>query len=139
MPRLNPPAFSGTELGYAEITSNFVTAGVANTIYPVTGLSITVTVGLRPVYITAYVPGIFVGTGTADVSTQIWEDGTFVQTSTSTSSATANKTVPGNAAVRRAPSPGAHTYDVRVKSNIAAVLTLSCGVGFPAFIYVVER
>lgn len=139
MPRLKPPAFSGTELGYAELTANFgPTTGVANTIYTVTGLSITVVTGLRPVIIEAYIPSMFNAGATADTTTQIWEDGSVVQADAITGSATANKSVPGHAVVRRNPAAGSHTYDVRVKSNITGAITVTAGVGFPAWIQVRE-
>jgi len=129
---------AGVELGYAEITSNFTTGTAANTVYPVTGLSVTVTTGSKPVMVEAFLPAITALAGTMDVSCQLYEDGTVIQASSETSSATANKSVIGTPRVRRNPAAGSHTYDVRLKANIANGMIALANAAFPAFIQVKE-
>jgi hypothetical protein len=129
---------SGIELGYAEITSNFgPTAGGANTIYAITGLSTTVTVGSRPVRIEAFLPDAIPSVANATVTLLIYEDGSFVESNAVAGSATASKRTNPHTIVRRNPAAGSHTYDARIKSDIAATITVEAGVGFPAWIQVV--
>ena len=129
---------SGVELGYAEITSNFTSGGVANTIYAVTGLTTTVTVGSRPVRIDGLLQAVLPSASTTTVSALIYEDGSFVGGISSVGSATANKRLGMTPWLRRAPAAGSHTYDIRVKSDITATLTVESGVGFPSAIQVRE-
>lgn len=129
---------AGIELGYAEIVANFgPTAGVANTIYPVTGLSVAVQVGTRPIKVEAHIPSIIPSAVSPDISVQLYEDGAIVQASTQ-GGALQNKRYPMTLRSRRAPAQGQRTYDLRVKSSLAGTLLIEAGAAFPAFLSVTE-
>jgi hypothetical protein len=127
----------GAELGYSEITSNFSQVATANTFYDVTGLSSTVTIGTRPVLITAFFPVMLHSVTFGDITVAIYEDGTLVSAATATEP-TANRAFIGISNSRRAPSAGSHTYAIKVKTTIAGTITLQAASNFPAYVRVVE-
>lgn len=138
--RFQVPASSqqGVELGYAAITSNFTQVATSNTVYPVTGLSTTVTTGARPILVQAFIPALTHSVAASEVSIQVYEDGTLIVAATATASS-ASKGVILDAFVRRNPSVGSHTYDARIKSPTAGTLTALADALYPAFVTVVER
>lgn len=131
----------GAELasGYAEITSAFqVLPATANTIYDITGLSVTPTVGTRPVLIEAFIPQAWHAVANSDVNLLIYEDGAAVQNAVANSVSAALKAGFLRAAIRRNPAAGAHTYKASAKSTVAGNLTYNAGAAFPGFIRVTE-
>lgn len=131
-------------LGYAEITSNptVVTAvGAANRV-DVTGLTITVTVGSRPIMVMGSFGTAFNddasgrGGGIAIVET------TTVMSQSSGYSIAANALFPLTTYAvltgSRQPSAGAHTYKIMAWAVVSGNLTLVAATGQRAFIMAVE-
>lgn len=128
----------GAELGYAELTSNWTLAMTANQISNVTGLALTVTVSTRPINIEVFVPSALSSVISSDVSIQLYEDGNIIQASTITPSAN-NKGQTGYLVSRRIPTAGIHSYQVKIKSQGAATVTLLANAQYPTFIQAIER
>lgn len=137
MPRLKPPAFSGTELGYAEITANQTPANTANQIIAVTGLSVTVTTALRPVVVEVFVPDLLHSVAGTDLAIQLYEDGSVINAGTVRMDTVTTRVMP-RVISRRNPAAGSHTYDARVKAVNAGTITVEAGTVFPAWIQVRE-
>jgi hypothetical protein len=133
-----PTPSTASELGYAEITANFNPANTANQIIPITGLSVVVAVGARPIVVEGFAPTIQHTIAGADISLQLYEDGSIVQAATVRMD-TANTVVQPFIRSRRSPTPGNHTYDLRVKSTLAGTILLQANAGFPAHLHVIER
>lgn len=127
-----------TELGYAAITSDF--SGTATALTDIAGLSVTVTVGSRPILVkfqadaatttSAYTGGVYLN-----------EDGTDLGV---LAVIAYGGLVPTHGVRRLAPSSGSHTYKLRYKSATAGTVTIKAGPGNaaavngPAFLQVVE-
>lgn len=128
----------GTELGYAEITSNAtVTSGVGAA--DVAGLSVSVTVASRPIIIKVNGPGLSNDGNGATSGFQIKEGATTFggQTRLETESSASVK-FPVAREIRLAPSAGAHTYKVTIISVTAGTTTLYASATDPCFIQVLE-
>jgi hypothetical protein len=128
----------GTELQYAEIVANYAPVLAANQISAVPGLSIVVAVTTRPIRVLTQVQDIISSAATNDVTALLYEDGNPVNAQVNVSSATANKRTSFNVSARRNPAPGNHTYELRIKSLLAATLTLEASAISPAFIQAIS-
>lgn len=132
MPRFMPSARPASELGYAEISSNFTapsTAAVA-----VTGLSVaTVNPSDRPIAVEFECIGFGNTLGTATPASgaaavgvvsyiQLYEDATVLRTAFVTTQV-ANQSFPVRFRARKA-SPGSHTYSIQIGS-FSGTATLS--------------
>lgn len=133
-----PTSDSGQELGYAEITSNFTTS-TQSAATDVTGLTITVTVGARPIFVEFFTSQFFHSAASAAPSLRLLEDGAIVQVANS-SLPTAGGGPPSHMRVRRAPAAGSHTYKVQVFQGASPVgtITVQGGATAPAFIRAIE-
>jgi hypothetical protein len=131
-------AAGGIELGYAAITSD---ATRASTSYAdVSGLSVSVTVGTRPILVTFSCPDASNSTSVGGVAVAILEDGSIVgNVGNLNDSATFH--TPLFRAIRRAPSAGSHTYKAQLKTALVGTATLkadSGGTFGPTSIQVIE-
>jgi hypothetical protein len=130
----------GAELGYAEITSSFAQAAVANnTILDVPGLSTTVTVGSRPILVMAFISQLY-SSSVGQMNLRIYE-GTTMLTAAVAEVSTASRGDGVAAMVRLAPSAGSHTYKASILKSAGTTpsdLTAIAGGILPAFIRVVE-
>lgn len=124
---------SGRELGYAEITSNFVqvaTGGV--TANDITGLTLpSVVVGARPIDLSVFLPNVTSGTAATDIQVRIYEGATML-TLAAYYLPTINKGVPGIARVRLAPTVGVHSYKAAIWGTATTTLTILAGATAPA-------
>jgi hypothetical protein len=128
----------GIELGYAEITSNYVQTGAGNS--DVTGLSTTVTVGSRPIRIEFACSSIQNSSASPSglTSLAINEGSTILTTAAFGGLTTANVTVPVTRSVRLAPSAGSHTYKIVLGQVVAGNSTIAAAATSPAYIWVTE-
>jgi hypothetical protein len=126
-------AAGGVELGHARITSS--PAAATTTVTDITGLSVTVTVGMRPIVVEAYLPTVQQLTGTGSVAAALYEGATLLQLDQHT--LTVNQNSAFNPKVRLAPSAGSHTYKVRISTS-ANTASIFADALFPAYIQVVE-
>lgn len=130
---------AGIELGYAQITSSpsgITGVGAANRV-DVAGLTVTITVGARPIRLIAHAPlcsNSILGSGG---SVGIYESNTQI-TQASFTQAIAGQNQLCRAELRLAPSAGAHTYKVTAWAATSGTFTLAAGATFPAFLHVVE-
>jgi hypothetical protein len=127
----------GAELGYAEATAsqNFTTGTAADA----TGLTTTVTVGTRPIYIEGYVSDVTLNAVTFSAMA-IAEDGTIIGIAYFNHTVSAQGT-PLTIKRRRAPSAGSHTYKLQGFRGSSGTSTwnMDAGSAFaPGFIRVVE-
>ena len=130
---------SGRELGYAEITSSFTQVAAATTDYDITGLSVTVTVGTRPILLEAYLPTVAHTVANSTVILRVYEGATLLQVVTEATPATGGALSGARIArVRLAPSAGSHTYKAVIRTQTAGTITVTAGTTGPAFIRVVE-
>lgn len=123
----------GLELGYAQITSDFTTAAGP---VDAAGLSITVTVGARPIMLEFYSQGLSNSAAGGYGSATLVEGSTVLQRGGF--GGAANVTFPGTVRVRLAPSPGSHTYKVQLAAVIAGTAKLQATADGPAFIRAFE-
>lgn len=133
---LNYKAVAGAELGYAEITSG-TTSTTTNSFEDLTGLSVTVTVGARPIVIWAFFAAVSHSAAGGNITAKIFEGATGLQASSFTSTS-ANYQGPIAAQVRLAPSAGSHTYKLAWASNVAGTHTLTASSSQKTSIQVVE-
>jgi hypothetical protein len=119
-------ALSPSELGSAEITSDATRA--ATSYADVAGLSVTVTVGTRPIVIEFDCPNAYNSNANGGVGVAILEDGVVIATA-STLINSANAAVPLARSVRRAPSAGSHTYKIQLKTGFSGTATLKADSG----------
>lgn len=132
---------SGRELGYAEITSAITTitaSGAANRVDLSPALTVTVVVGVRPIFIEANIP--FAANSVADRGGGIAicdSSGTILQQSVG-HNAYADALFPLNAKARQAPAAGSHTYKVMAWRLVGGNFTLGSGGTAPAFLRVTE-
>lgn len=134
---------SGTELGYTEVT-NYSAVAVTSSLADCAGLSVTVTVGSRPIFVQAYIPATSLTFSAANARFEmaLLESSTILQLAdTPGKSASSGSAIVGGSvfcAVRLAPSAGSHTYKVQVKAFGTTAASYTSGATFPAFIRVVE-
>lgn len=127
------PGPLGVELGYAEITANHVQTGAGTS--DVTGLSVTVNVGARPIKIEFGCTSLANSSGSGLSSISIMEGATVL---TSATYGLTTNTVPIYRAVRLAPSAGSHTYKIALGQIITGNSTLGAAANSPAYIHVTE-
>lgn len=125
-----------TELGYAQITSDVTQTGFGSLDVP--GLSVTVTVGSRPVKVIFDAQGVTNtsanGVGTVD----IYEGASKLANVTVSNISVASLNVAAaHREHRMAPSSGSHTYKIRL-SSLVGNTTIKAAADSPAFIQVVE-
>ena len=130
---------SGTipgELGQASITSNFPGSSASPT--DVTGLTVTVTVGSRPIYIMVF--GAFVGLNAAgNVEFFLLEGASGVQAAQYSATAALGGIAPLWMLTRRAPTPGSYTYKVQYQIvGGTPTMTLNASSSQPCWIVVHE-
>ena len=122
----------GIELGYSQITANDTQTGVGN--HDVTGLSVTVTVGTRPIKV-IFDCGGGGNSGAGTTLITILEDNVQVAL---INLGVANVSTPTHREVRRAPSAGSHTYKINLNQFSAGNSTIAAAANSPAFIQVIE-
>lgn len=137
------PAGSGRELGYAEITANFTKAVAGSGQEDVTGLSINVTVGARPVYLHFWCAQISADTNPTVAIVLITDSGNTTKASSNVTVANPTTLAAGQLPVqvwRRVPdAPGSYTYKVRLNTNTGgAKPTIVAAATSPAFLRAVE-
>jgi len=122
-------------LGYAEITSNFVT-GTTGSEVDVTGLATTVTVptGGRRIKISVYLPA-FYSSNAVGCHVSIAEGATILSQS-NLDVATGNKDIPISVSYCAVPSAGSHTYKVTVRSEGATTMICKASARSIAYILV---
>lgn len=122
-------------LGYAQITSSFVSASTSDA--DVTGLSVAVTVptGGRRVKISVFVPYIQSGGGGTATEIAIKEGATTLSRTRANNPAGATNPI-NNPVYSAAVTAGAHTYKVALKNDSAVNATIGADATFPAFILV---
>ena len=130
----------GGELGYAEITSvvtGLTGVGAANRADLSPPLSVTVTVGTRPITVEAsFTSG---SSDTADRGGGIAiVEGTTILAQSQGHSSFANLGFPIKAKIRLEPSEGEHTYKVMGYALVGGTFTPLVGSSSPAFIQVIE-
>lgn len=126
----------GVELGYAEITTSFAGTTASTTDQDVTGLSVTVTVGSRPIEIIVSA-GRFSNDSTGGTSVKIKEGATTLGVMQNASGAGVN--VPCFRRIRLNPSAGSHTYKLTIACiGAAGTPTLVALATDPASISVCE-
>lgn len=106
----------GTELGYAEVSSNGTSSSQTAGNDAWTGLSITVTVGSRPIIVEAACSGALNDTGPNGGTFAIYEGATKVAATTFTSSASNEINGSLYCRARLTPSAGSHTYTVKINA-----------------------
>ena len=130
----------GLELGYAEVTttaaSTNLTAG--GDAWP--GMSITVTVGVRPIIVEVWCPVMTNNTLADGAQLNLYEGSTFLAASFVTKVNANNKGSVGYIRKRLSPSAGQHTYQAKINALVGgtanfAADTTSFG---PAFIRALE-
>lgn len=126
----------GNELGYAAITSS-VTNSSGTTIADVAGLTVTVTVGARPIVVKFRGSGLSNSANNGGSAVLIYEGATQL-TGGNTSDGTATVVDQANAEVRLAPTVGSHTYKIRIGSVFSGNTTLVASSTLPAYIQVIE-
>lgn len=107
------------ELGTASLTTDFVQTGVGNSL--VTGLSVTVTVGNRPVKV-SFSGELKHSTSGSSAAITIEEDGTQIAEAGFVARGT-NEACAIHRTVRRSPTAGTHTYRIRLYSNVSGDAT----------------
>lgn len=125
----------GVELGYAEITSSYTQTGAGTS--DVTGLSVTVTVGARPIVVSFNCQNVYNSAATGLTAIYIKESTTTLQSATVYGSTVAIQ-IPVAASVRLAPSAGSHTYKISVQQLITGNSIVSAATTGPTSIQVVE-
>lgn len=108
-------------LGYAQINSNFTSAGTAE--QAVTGLSTTVTVpaGGKRIKVTAYTGQLIASIDNSRIDLSIYEDSTRIGTSYGTvRSGVSGGSGPVSTVVVKVPTAGSHTYSVRVTVSVGS-------------------
>lgn len=126
-------AAGGVELGYAKITSTFTQTGVGSG--DVTGLSISVTVGTRPIIVEFGCDGLVNSSASGIAQVNIQEGATIL------SGATVSLTTVGQVICRRVrltPSAGSHTYKIALGQVTAGNSQIVCSATDPAYIQAIE-
>ena len=144
MPRIGSPvsAARGIELAYAEITA--AQTGITSTTgLDITGLSITPTIGNRPILVTAQLPSVAQAAGTATkyVLAFLLENGTIISRASERFSGAAGGTnvVSLIPRVRRSLAAGSTpTYKVQIAVESGATVDVNAAATYPSFIQAVE-
>lgn len=129
-------AAAGLSLGYAEITSNFTQTGAGNS--DVTGLSVTVTVGTRPIIVKFDAGGLSNSSASGLITLAIKEGSTILATAALGPGPAANCSFALSRDVRLSPSAGSHTYKINLGQIITGNSTIGASATNPASIHVVE-
>lgn len=126
----------GVELGYAEKTSTTISTTI-NTYEDIAGLSVTVTVGARPIIVEFGAPSWVHTAASALLLAQLLEGATVRGFCQQQSSGAAEGAFPY---IRRrlAPSVGAHTYKVAWGSTTVGTHTMGGHADYPAWLQVTE-
>lgn len=128
------PATGGVELASATSTSNYTQTGVGSS--DVTGLTVTVTTGVRSVEIYFSCSSIANSGATGVGTVQIQEDGTTIASITISPGTTNSQTA--SRLIRRAPSAGSHTYKIVLAQTVTGNTTISASGTNPSIISVKE-
>ena len=121
------------ELGYAEITADVTQTGSGN--QDVTGLSVTVEVGTRPIIVSVGAKLLSNSTSSGVATLSIKESTTTLATA---SVVLSTFSLPVFRSVRLAPSAGSHTYKINLAQLVSGNAVIGAGSTDPAFIQVVE-
>lgn len=134
-------ATSNQELGYAQITSSFTTANAWGTVADVTGLSVTVTVGTRPIKVIFDCEQLG-NSSTGGATLWLKQDSGAYDIMGQSIGLASGAGHPCHREVRFTPSAGSHTYQLgltRAFGQSAGNATITCASGAQAaFIQVVE-
>lgn len=122
------------ELGYAQITTT--PAAVGNAITDITGLSVTVTVGSRPIWIDFAAELQHTANGEAFIFLHLYEGSTGLQYALD-SFAISGRGSTLQKGIRLTPSAGTHTYKLRTQAEANGVQVYA-EPSHPAYIRVVE-
>lgn len=126
-------AFSGQyELGYAEITSSFTRTGAGSS--DITGLTVTVTVGSRPILVHVFAPQV-VNSAAGLAAIALYEGATLLNSAYGPQGAINGSLNPW---VRLSPSAGSHTYKATLVQVITGNTTITASATQPAFIQVLQ-
>jgi hypothetical protein len=140
---ITPPVFvGGRELGYAEITSNQASitgVGTANKVV-ITGLSVTVAVGSRPIKIIARTGNSLNTTADNGIGIAIVDTADTATLLAQGSGITpiANGAISLHVEARKNPAAGSKTYAVYAWAVVGGSATFAAGAQNPAFIQVLE-
>lgn len=121
------------ELGYAQITTTATQTGAGSG--DVSGLSVTVTVGSRPIVVEFGCDGLVNSSALGITQVNIQEGATIL------SAATVSLTTVGMVICRRVrltPSAGSHTYKIALGQVTAGNSQIVCSATDPAYIWVYE-
>lgn len=130
---------ANAELGYAERTTDFTTASL--TMADVTGLSVTVTVGTRPIVVEFFCSQVKHAVAGGLVAFQIVDEAAAIIMSGFHSSSAAGESDPVLLKRRLAPTAGTHTYKVQACTSgfgTAGTSTITGGTTNPSSIQVVQ-
>lgn len=125
------------ELGYAQIISNISTSSTA---YVDTGLSVTVTVGTRPLIVEAWCLGMWHSSANFLHRLRLYDAtaGVEIAYGDSRSIATSNSSSPRYVKARVTPPPGTRTYKVQYATVDAGTASMGATSTSPAFLRVTE-
>jgi hypothetical protein len=126
----------GVELGYAQRLTTFTTT--SDTAVDVTSLSLTVTVGARPIYLEFYGPACTNNANNCSVLIWLMEGSTQLQFS-SVTPYVASVTIPFHVGVRLNPSAGSHTYKVQTARLFGGTVSLIAAAGEPVYFRAIEQ
>jgi hypothetical protein len=122
------------ELATAHLSTNFATTSLS--LVDVTGMSVTVTAGTRPLNITVSMLGQN-GTAATQSELNLLEDGVIVGGSIFSPAANGNW-VPVSFTIRRNPAAGSHVYKLQAKVDAASTATFFGGTTYAADMSVIE-
>ena len=128
---------SGDQLGYAAITSDGTSVANFGAETDITGLSVTVTVGARPIKVIFDCSALYNATANESALLYIKESTTTLATVNQTQTGTTERKG-CHREVRLAPSAGSHTYKIMLSRVAAGTATITANATSPAFIQVVE-
>ena len=135
-PAVSASDLGGRELGYASITSTFTQTGAGNS--DVTGLSVTVTVGTRPINVIFSCASVSNNNASGIAYLKIMEGATLLGNAVISLSAVGQAL---HRTVRLSPSAGSHTYKVNLQQVVTGNTSLFADSGTtygPASIQVIE-
>lgn len=123
----------GVELGYAAVTANVTRTGAGTD--DVAGLSVTVTVGFRPIIVRVNALSINNSSASGVGNIQIKEGATVLAGVNATLT---TDYIPVSREARLAPSAGSHTYKITLGQLVTGNTVLTASATDPAFIQVIE-
>jgi hypothetical protein len=126
---------SGAELGYAEITTPQSTT-TTGTYIDIAGLSVTVTVGSRPIVVRAFTPNL--GHSAVTAFNGYIREGSTDLVFGQRAGRGAGEQGEFNISRRLAPSAGSHTYKVSMLMVGAGTMSFAAAATAPAYIQVLE-